>query len=107
METFAVDSPIVLTGCISKLSVVEQCGHAYFDALKDYAAHYAAAQAYLAADATQIAHDHTLIENDILIDSSLSEPDHGLLGDDGEPAISAQISDEDIDSCGYMGWLRH
>lgn len=101
METSYVNSPVVLTGCISKLSVIEPREHAYFDALKDYAAHYAQAQAYLVDTATPIAHDYTLI------DSALSEPDHGLLNDDGEPAMAAQISDEDIDSCGYMGWLRH
>lgn len=101
METSYVNPSAVLTGCASKLSMLEQHEHAYFDALKDYAIHYAQAQAYLADDEWHIAHDYTLIGN------SLSEPDHGLLGDDGEPAMFAQISDEDIDHCGYMGWLRH
>jgi hypothetical protein len=91
----------MLTGCVSKLSVVAQCEPAYFDALKDYAVHYAQAQAYLADDKWQIAHDYSLM------DGSISEPDHGLLGDDGEPVKLARISDDDIDYCGYMGWLRH
>lgn len=101
MKTTHTNSPAILTGCISKLSVVERREHAYFDALKDYSIHYAKAQAYLADDEWQIAHDYTLIDN------SLSEPDHGLLGDDGEPMMLAHVSDDDIDSCGYMGWLRH
>lgn len=101
METPRMNSPAVLTGCISKLSVVKQREHAYFDALRDYSTHYAQAQAYLADDASKIVHDYTLMIN------SLSEPDHGLLGDDGEPAVFTQISDDDIASCGYMGWLRH
>lgn len=90
-----------LTGCVSKLSIVEPREHAYFDALKDYAFRYAAAQAYLADTQSQIAHDYTSIGD------APSEPDHGLLDDDGEPAMFAQISDDDIDNCGYMGWLRH
>ena len=107
METSYVNSPTVLTGCATKLSMLKQHEHAYFDALKDYAVHYAKAQAYLADDEWQIAHDYTLIENTMVMDSSLSEPYHGLLGDDGEPAMFAQISDDDIDHCGYMCWLRH
>ena len=103
METPPVNSPIVLTGCASKLSMLKQHEHAYFDALKDYAIHCAQAQAYLADAEWQIAHDYDCA----LIRNSLREPDHGLLGDDGEPAIAVQISDDDIDHCGYMGWLRH
>lgn len=107
METSSVNSPAAFTGCASKLSMLEQHEHAYFDALKDYAIHYAQAQAYLADDEWQTPHDYTSIENYLLMNNSPSEPDHGLLGDDGEPAMFAQISDDDIVHCGYMGWLRH
>lgn len=89
-----------LTGCVSKLSALEQHKHAYFDALKDYAEVYAATQAYLADDALLAMHDYALAIN-------ADEPDHGLIGDDGEPAAYVQISDEEIDSYGYLGWLRH
>ena len=90
-----------LTGCISGVSAVKQPKHAYFDALKDYAVHYADAQAYLAIDHSLIAGDYDSV------DKSPTEPDHGLLGDDGEPVRFSQVSDEDIVKCGYMGWLRH
>jgi hypothetical protein len=90
-----------LTGCVSKLSTLEQHKHAYFDALKDYAKIYAATQAYLADDALIAIHDYAPA-----IDIN-GEPDHGLIGDDGEPAAYVQISDDEIDSYGYLGWLRH
>lgn len=83
------------------MSVVKPPRHAYFHALKDYAVHYAEAQSYLSIDHSQIACDYGSI------DKSPNEPDHGLLGDDGEPVRFTQVSDEDIDKCGYMGWLRH
>ncbi len=89
-----------LTGCISGVSVVTPQRHAYFHALKDYAEHYADAQAYLAVD-------HALVACDYAIDKAPVEPDHGLLGDDGEPLRFSQVSDEDIVGCGYLGWLRH
>ncbi len=94
-------STVALTGCISKLSVVERHEHAYFDALKDYAVHYAEAQAYLADAESPIVHDYAAIDN------CVSEPDRGLLDDDGELVRFVLISDDDIDNCGYLGWLRH
>ena len=94
-------SPKVLTGCISSVSFIEEHDHSFLDALKEYAVHYAETQSYLADDEWQIVHDYTLIGE------SLNEPDNLLLGDDGEPAMPSQISDDDIDRCGYMGWLRH
>lgn len=94
-------SPSALTGCISGVSVVRPHRHAYFHALKDYAVHYADAQAYLAVDHSLVACDYGSI------DKASHELDHGLLGDDGEPVRYTQVSDEDIDKCGYMGWLRH
>lgn len=101
MEKANVNSSSALTGCISGVSVVKPHRHAYFNALKDYAVHYAEAQAYLAVDHSLVACDYGAI------DKSPIEPDHGLLGDDGEPMRCPPISDEDIDKCGYMGWLRH
>lgn len=101
MEKPNVNSSSALTGCISGVSVIKPPRHAYFDALKDYAVHYADAQAYLAVDHSLVTHDNSSIDN------SPIEFDHGLLGDDGEPVRFSQISDEDIDKCGYMGWLRH
>lgn len=102
MERVNVNSPSsTLTGCVSPISVLKPHRHAYYDALKDYAVHYAEAQSYLVASDWQTVHDYNLIDN------SPSEPDHGLLGDDGEPVKPAQISDDDIVRCGYLGWLRH
>lgn len=90
-----------LTGCVSKLSALELHQHAYFDALREYAKVYEATQAYLAGDGSGIAHDYAAFDGDS------SELDHGLLSDNGEAVAFVQISDDEIDICGYMGWLRH
>lgn len=92
---------IALTGCVSKLSTLELHQHAYFDALRDYAKLYEATQAYLAGDGSSIAHDYAATS------SASREFDHGLLGDDGEAVAFVPISDDEIDNCGYLGWLRH
>ncbi len=94
-------SPNALTGCISNLSVIAEPDREFIDALREYAVNYAETHSYVSDDELRIAHDYTLIGE------LLNEPENPLLGDDGEPAKYAQISDDDIDRCGYMGWLRH
>jgi hypothetical protein len=90
-----------LTGCISPLSAVVPQAQSYLDALDDYFIRHQQAQDYC-ADAPRRA------VRDYAVDDELPrEPDHGLLADDGEPVRLAQISDDDIDACGYLGWLRH
>lgn len=107
MKSSQISSPLsALTGCISQLSIIEQHEHAYFDALKDYALHYAQAQDYLAAD--QPPRAYSLMQDAAMRDSDfIGDLDHALLDDTGEPLAAAQISDDDIDNCGYMGWLKH
>ena len=94
-------SGMALTGCVSNESMVEQLQHAYFDALKDYAVHYAQAQSYLVEEGAPVVHDYTLTER------MLAEPDHSMLEDEMETEQAPLVSDEDIDACGYLGWLRH
>jgi hypothetical protein len=95
------NSTAQLTGCISQVSAPEPQEQSYFDALDDYFIRHQQAQDYLVNEERQTARDY------MSAGDSPREPDHGLLGDDGEPVKFAQISDDDIDNCGYLGWLRH
>lgn len=91
-----------LTGCVSKLSSVTPLDHAYCEALKSYAEVYASYQSYLAVDDLLAAHDYTLAFEQIAEQNQL-----GLVGDDGEPIAHTDISEDEIDRCGYMAWLLH
>lgn len=98
-------APKVFSGCLSALSSYEPLDHAYTDALKNYGEVYEQFQAYLEPLDTLSAHDY-----DQAIAMSMPEHAHlGCLNDDMVEfvASSAQISDEEIENCGYMGWLQN
>ena len=103
---FERTAPKSLTGCVSGVSACTPVNHAYTDALKNYAEVYEAFQAYLSPLDTVAAHDY-----DRAIAMSVPENSHfGCINDDMVEFIAStrsKIADEDIESCGYLGWLQH
>jgi|KBSSwiStaDraftv2_1062776.scaffolds.fasta_scaffold22614_7 hypothetical protein len=96
----------VVNGCISELSsdAIHGVAHDYASAMKNYAVVYEQYQAYLMPRSELLPHDYELSVklavltnplgclNEELFASTLSEDD---------------VSDDDIEDCGYMGWLHH
>lgn len=106
-EAFADSAaPKSLTGCVSALSSCEPIDHGYTDALKSYGEVYEQFQAYLSPIDTLSEHDY-----DQAIAMSMPENAHfGCLNDDMVEFIAASetaISEDEIEHCGYMGWLYH
>jgi hypothetical protein len=99
-------APTVSSGCISDVSsdAIHGYEHDYAVAMKSYATVYENFQAYLEPANILAAHDYDL--------STKPVPEHDHLGcldqEFMECASNADsISDEDIESCGYLGCLRH
>lgn len=102
-EDFA--APKSFTGCVSALSSCAAVDHAYTDALKSYGEIYEQFQAYLSPLDSLTAHDY-----DRAIAMSMPENAHfGCLNDDMVELLATtdKISDDEIESCGYLGWLHH
>ena len=94
-----------ITGCVSSISSCAAIDHGYTDALKNYAEVYEKFQAYLSPLDTLSEHDY-----DRVIAMSVPQNSHlGCLNDDMVEFISIAdtVSDDDIESCGYLGWLNH
>ena len=94
-------SPI--TGCLSAISSCDPLGHDYTDALKSYAESYAAFQAYLEPDNVLSQHDYDLA-------IALSMPELPWIEDDLLGFVAPTdipVTEEEIEHCGYMAWLRH
>jgi hypothetical protein len=99
-------APTPSNGCISEVSsdAIHGYEHDYAVAMKNYATIYENFQAYLAPANILAAHDYDL--------STKQVPEHEHLGCLEQefmecPSNTESISDEDIESCGYLGWLRH
>lgn len=93
-------APERLTGCVSDISSCGAASHSYTHALRDYAMVYGAFQAYLepAADAAPGRHGRAALE---------AEEPGGELPANLPPAPPALFSEEEIEDCGYLGWLQH
>jgi hypothetical protein len=99
-------APTPCNGCISELSSDSIHGHQhdYAAAMKSYAAVYENFQSYLEPANILAGHDYDL--------STKPVPEHEHLGCLDQEFIeytthTDSVSDEDIESCGYLGWLRH
>jgi len=99
-------APTLSSGCISDVSsdAIHGYEHDYAAAMKSYATVYENFQAYLEPSDILAAHDYDL--------SAKLVPAHEHLGCLGQEFMNRagnieSISDEDIESCGYLGWLRH
>jgi len=88
------------SGCLSELSIPIPREHDYFDAVKAFTETYSDYQAYLAQlplrnpseNATGIGIDDYAPHDSLALDSDVN---------------SGAISDDEIERCGYLGWLRH
>jgi hypothetical protein len=99
-------STAACNGCISELSSDEIHGysHDYAVAMKNYATIYENFQAYLEPQNILASHDYDLSTRPVEEHEHLGCLDQEFM----ECAINADsISDEDIERCGYLGWLRH
>jgi hypothetical protein len=99
-------APTACNGCVSELSsdAIHGYEHDYAVAMKSYATVYENFQAYLEPANILAAHDYDL--------STKPVPEHEHLGCLDQEFIEYAthtdvVSDEDIESCGYLGWLRH
>lgn len=91
--------PQRLTGCVSELSCGDGQAALHGAALRDYAAVYGAFQAYLTPRHDCVAYG----EQALLV---LAEG--GAFATESElPPVLPSASDEDVESCGYFGWLCH
>jgi len=97
-------APQLFTGCVSDISSDAAPAHFHADAFKRYAQVYAAYQAYLMPTDPLAAHDYELGSRAVALDCRL-----GCLGEDlvNDTVPRDDISDEDIERCGYLGWLHH
>lgn len=89
------------SGCLSDISVPSTLGRTYFDAVKIYSELYAMHQAVLPATGSNIDYDYSV--TGVGVDNySL----HTVSAHDSEPFTCAAIGDDDVEACGYLGWLR-
>jgi hypothetical protein len=99
-------SAALCNGCISELSSNDIHGysHDYAVAMKNYATIYENFQAYLEPANILASHDYDLSTRPVEEHEHLGCLDQEFI----ECATNVEaISDEDIERCGYLGWLRH
>lgn len=93
-------------GCISDISsdAIHGCEQGYAAAMKNYGVIYEQYQAYLLPDNQLQPHNYDL--------AAVQVPAFNHLGCLNEDLLEATapsdiVSDDDIESCGYLGWLYH
>lgn len=92
-------TPLRPAGCWSELSSCAVQDQVYLEALKSYAQVYAAYQDYLTPEDPVGRHDYSLG-----VSATEEHVQLGLLSKSVRPAT---VTDDEIDGCGYLGWLRH
>jgi hypothetical protein len=106
VSAYQSDSAPNAGGCISEISsdAIHGCDHDYTAAMKNYGDIYGQYQAYLLPDNQLPAHDYDLAAAQVPAFSHLGCLNEELL----EATVPSDIvSDDDIESCGYLGWLYH
>jgi hypothetical protein len=97
-------APKSFTGCVSEISSFAAPEHSYADALKDYAQVYEAYQAYLTPADTVVQHDYDSVGVATAAGHQLGCLNEELV----ECTVPVDdVSDEEIESCGYLGWVHH
>lgn len=93
-------------GCISDISseAIHGCEHDYAAAMKSFGTVYEQYQSYLLPNGQVMAHDYDLAAKAAAELSGKGFLDESLLQ---SMAHDDAISDDDIEDCGYMGWLQH
>ncbi len=97
-------APKSFTGCVSEISSCATHDQPYAAALRNYAQVYEAYQAYLDPVDGQITHDYDAVGVAVTVEHQL-----GCLNEEMVDCTvhADDISDEDIDGCGYLGWIHH
>jgi hypothetical protein len=93
-------------GCISEVSsdAIHGCEHDYAAAMKTYGVIYEEYQSYLLPDNQLLPHDYDLAAAPVPAFNHLGCLNEELLG---STVHSDDVSDDEIEVCGYMGWLHH
>ncbi len=91
-------APKALTGCVSAISTCGQASSDYRAGLKAYAEVYEAYQAYLTPADPLAGHCYGSVP------ASDAESADWLMAplEDGP-----QVTDDEVEGCGYLGWLQH
>lgn len=99
-------SVTLVSGCVSELSsdAIHGYPHEYAVAMKNYAAIYEGFQAYLEPENVLADHDYDLSTRPVEEHEHLGCLDQEFME---WTADIDSVSDEDIELCGYLGWLRH
>lgn len=99
-----MSAPRSVTGCVSEISSRGDGVSFHPEAFKRYAEVYGAYQAYLMPLDPLAAHDYELG-----LRTAPSSHRLGCLDEDfvDDTVLRAPVADEDIEQCGYLGWLHH
>lgn len=89
--------PSRASGCLSELSIPIVLDEGYFDAVKAFSEIDSDFQSYLSQ-----AEPHLI---DCAVDVGVDNYDVHDFSEAG--SSSADISDDEVEYCGYLGWLRH
>jgi len=99
-------APSASGGCISELSSdsIHGVEHEYTSAMKNYGAIYEQYQSYLMPRHELLPHDYDLSIKLAVLSNSLGCLNEELVA---STLHEDDVSDDDIEGCGYMGWLHH
>lgn len=99
-------APSVTSGCISELSsdAIHGVEHDYASAMKNYGVVYEEYQSYLMPRSELLPHDYDLSVKLAALASPLGCLNEELVA---TTLHEDDINDDDIEGCGYMGWLHH
>lgn len=105
-SAYSLDSAPNSRGCISDISsdAIHGRDEDYTAAMKNYGAIYEQYQAYLLPDKQLQPHNYDLAAAQVPAFNHLGCLNEDLLE---STAPSDIVSDDDIESCGYLGWLYH
>lgn len=105
-SAYAIGGAPISGGCISDISsdAIHGCARDYTAAMKNYGDTYEQYQAYLLPDNQLQPHNYDLAAAQVPAFNHLGCLNEDLLE---STAPSDIVSDDDIESCGYLGWLYH
>lgn len=96
----------ISSGCISDISsdAIHGPAHDYAAAMKTYGVVYEEYQSYLMPSAQLLAHDYDMATKAIPDVSHIGCLNADLLD---STLVEDDVSDDDIENCGYMAWVHH
>lgn len=99
-------APTSFNGCVSEISsdAIHGHEHGYTAAMKHYGVVYEEYQSYLMPIEQSLPHDYDLAAKPIADFSHLGCLNADLLD---STVLADDVSDDDIETCGYMAWVHH